>query len=96
MRSFHIIPDQAEWDTTYIEVFKTPLYHHEGTPEELAAEAKPELEDLLPRVDRDGDAPRTCPALPPGRAALGRRVPGGKLPLRRPGERPRTVRSRTG
>ncbi len=48
MRSFHIIPDQAEWDTTYLEVFKTPLYHHEGTPEELAEEAKPELEALLP------------------------------------------------
>jgi len=48
MRSFHIIPDQAEWDTTFAEIFAMPLYAREGTPEELAAEAKPELEDLLP------------------------------------------------
>jgi multiple sugar transport system substrate-binding protein len=48
MRSFHIIPDQAEWDTTFAEVFAVPLYHGEGTPEELAEEAKPELEALLP------------------------------------------------
>ncbi len=48
MRSFHIIPEQAEWDTTYAEIFSIPLYQREGTPEELAAEAKPELEALLP------------------------------------------------
>lgn len=48
MRSFHIIPNQTEWDTTFGDVFALPLYHHEGTPEELAADAKPELEDLLP------------------------------------------------
>ncbi len=48
MRSFHIIPDQAEWDTTFADIFALPLYAREGTPEELAAEAKPELEALLP------------------------------------------------
>lgn len=48
MRSFHIIPDHQEWNTTFDELFALPLYQKEGTPEELAAEAKPELEDLLP------------------------------------------------
>jgi multiple sugar transport system substrate-binding protein len=48
MRSFHIIPNQQEWDTTFWDYFQSPLFSGEGTPEELAAEAKPELEDLLP------------------------------------------------
>jgi multiple sugar transport system substrate-binding protein len=49
MRAFRIIPQQAEWDTTYFEEFKDPLYHKEGTAEELAPEARPALEDLLPQ-----------------------------------------------
>jgi multiple sugar transport system substrate-binding protein len=48
MRSFHIIPAQTEWDTTFGELYTAPLFNKEGTPEELAAEAKPELEALLP------------------------------------------------
>jgi multiple sugar transport system substrate-binding protein len=48
MRSFNVIPDQQEWDITFSDYFTAPLFHHEGTPEELAAEAKPELEELLP------------------------------------------------
>jgi multiple sugar transport system substrate-binding protein len=48
MRAFRIIPQQQEWDTVYFEEFKDPLYQREGTAEELAAEARPALEDLLP------------------------------------------------
>jgi multiple sugar transport system substrate-binding protein len=48
MRSFHIIPDHAEWDTTFTEVFLDPLFHGEGSAEELAPDARAELETLLP------------------------------------------------
>lgn len=48
MRALRIIPQQQEWDTVFFEEFKDPLYHREGTAEELAPEAKPALEDLLP------------------------------------------------
>jgi multiple sugar transport system substrate-binding protein len=48
MRGFHIIPRHLEWDTVYFEEFKDPLYHREGTAAELAKEARPDLEDLLP------------------------------------------------
>lgn len=48
MRAFRVIPRQVEWDQAYLDYFKDPLFNKEGTAEELAAEAKPELEDLLP------------------------------------------------
>jgi multiple sugar transport system substrate-binding protein len=48
MRSFNIIPDQAEWDTTFFEEYQQPLFFDEGTAEELAPEVRPTLEDLLP------------------------------------------------
>ena len=38
MRALRVIPQQAEWDTTFFEEFKDPLYHKEGTAEELAPE----------------------------------------------------------
>ena len=48
MRSFNIIPQQAEWDVTFSEEYQTPLFFHESTAEELAPEVRPILEDLLP------------------------------------------------
>jgi multiple sugar transport system substrate-binding protein len=48
MRSFNIIPDQAEWDLTFSEEYQVPLFFDEGTAEELAPEVRPILEDLLP------------------------------------------------
>lgn len=48
MRSFHIIPQQQEWDTTFNDEFLDPLFHGDGTAEELAPEARPSLEELLP------------------------------------------------
>lgn len=48
MRSFNIIPEQAEWDLTFSEEYQTPLFFGEGTAEELAPEVRPILEDLLP------------------------------------------------
>jgi multiple sugar transport system substrate-binding protein len=48
MRSFNIIPKHGEWDTIFWEQFQDPLFHQKGTPEELAAAARPKLEELLP------------------------------------------------
>jgi multiple sugar transport system substrate-binding protein len=48
MRSFHIIPQQAEWDLTFSEEYQIPLFFDEATAEELAPEVRPILEDLLP------------------------------------------------
>ena len=48
MRSFNVIPQQAEWDTTFFDEYQSPIFHDEGTPEELAPEVRPILEDLLP------------------------------------------------
>jgi multiple sugar transport system substrate-binding protein len=48
MRGFHIIPRHLEWDQTYLQEFKDPLYHKEDTAENLAKEVRPDLEDLLP------------------------------------------------
>lgn len=48
MRSFNIIPEQAEWDVTFSEEYQQPLFFDEGTAEELAPEIRPILEDLLP------------------------------------------------
>jgi multiple sugar transport system substrate-binding protein len=48
MRSFNIIPEQAEWDETFSDEYETPLFFDEATAEELAPEVRPILEDLLP------------------------------------------------
>ncbi len=48
MRSFNVIPQQAEWDATFLDEFQLPLFHDEGTAEELAPEVRPLLEELLP------------------------------------------------
>jgi multiple sugar transport system substrate-binding protein len=48
MRAFRIIPRHQEWDTAYFEEFKDPLYHKEDSAENLAKDARPVLEDLLP------------------------------------------------
>ena len=48
MRTFNIIPDQADWDQTYFDEFKTPLYAKQATAADLAPKVKPDLEDLLP------------------------------------------------
>jgi len=48
MRALRVIPEQQEWDTVFFERFQDPLFQGEGTAEELAQEARPELEDLLP------------------------------------------------
>ncbi len=48
MRSFNVIPQQAEWDETFSEEYQVPIFFDEATPEELAPEVRPILEDLLP------------------------------------------------
>ena len=48
MRSFNVIPKQAEWDQTFSDEYLVPIYFKEATPEELAPEVRPILEDLLP------------------------------------------------
>lgn len=48
MRAFRIIPEQIEWDRIWGEEYLDPLFHGEGTAEELAPEIRPLLEDLLP------------------------------------------------
>jgi multiple sugar transport system substrate-binding protein len=48
MRSFNVIPQQAEWDQTFNDEYLTPIYFKEATAEELAPEMRPVLEDLLP------------------------------------------------
>jgi multiple sugar transport system substrate-binding protein len=48
MRSFNIIPRHAEWDTIFWEQFQDLLFHDKGSAAELAAAARPKLEELLP------------------------------------------------
>jgi multiple sugar transport system substrate-binding protein len=48
MRSFNIIPQQAEWDQTFSDEYLVPIFYKEATAEELAPEVRPILEDLLP------------------------------------------------
>jgi len=47
MRTFRVVPQQSEWDTTFSEKFLDPLFHRKGTPEELAKKVRPELEAIL-------------------------------------------------
>ena len=48
MRSFRIIPRHQEWDTAFWEDYQDLLFHDQGTAEELAPQARQELEALLP------------------------------------------------
>jgi len=48
MRAFRVIPEHQEWDTVFFEQFQDPLFHGDGTAEELAQEVRPELEELMP------------------------------------------------
>jgi multiple sugar transport system substrate-binding protein len=48
MRSFNIIPRHAEWDTIFWEQFQDLLFHDKGSAADLAAAARPKLEELLP------------------------------------------------
>lgn len=48
MRSFNVIPRQAEFDQTFSDEYLVPIYYKEATPEELAPEVRPILEELLP------------------------------------------------
>ena len=48
MRSFNIIPEQAEWDSTFYDEYQVPLFFDGVSAEELAPEVRPILEELLP------------------------------------------------
>ena len=48
MRSFNIVPRHAEWDTIFWEQFQDLLFHKKGTAADLAAAARPKLEEVLP------------------------------------------------
>ncbi len=48
MRSFHILPRQQEWDTVFWGDLMDPLFHDEGSADELAAAVQPELVEFLP------------------------------------------------
>ncbi len=48
MRALNIVPRQQEWDDIFWSDFMDPLFHDEGTAEELATEIRPELEAVLP------------------------------------------------
>jgi multiple sugar transport system substrate-binding protein len=49
MRSFHIVPKHAEWDTIFWEQFQDPLFHKKGSATDLAKAARPKLEEVLPK-----------------------------------------------
>lgn len=48
MRSFNVIPKQAEWDETFSKEYLDLIFFKEATPEEIAGEVRPILEELLP------------------------------------------------
>ncbi|MEA3334643.1 MAG: sugar ABC transporter substrate-binding protein [Chloroflexota bacterium] len=60
MRAFNIIPRHQEWDTIFWGDFMDPLFHGEGTAEELAPEIRPLLEEMLP----EGGAAALAPEEP--------------------------------
>jgi multiple sugar transport system substrate-binding protein len=49
MRSFHIVPKHAEWDTIFWEQFQDLLFHDKGAAADLAKAARPQLEEVLPK-----------------------------------------------
>ncbi len=51
MRGLYIIPRHSEWNTIFWEDFQDLLFHGEGTAEELAAEVRPLLEEVLPGAE---------------------------------------------
>jgi multiple sugar transport system substrate-binding protein len=48
MRSFNVIPRQQEWDDLFWREFQDLLYQGQGSASDLAAAARPKLEELLP------------------------------------------------
>ena len=48
MRPFNIIPQQTDWDQAFSDYFTDPLYLKEDTAENLAPDARAELESWLP------------------------------------------------
>jgi len=48
MRSERVIPRMDDWNTIYWEQFQNLLYHGKGTAADLAAKARPKLEETLP------------------------------------------------
>ncbi len=46
-RSFRIVPRQSEWDSIFWEKFQDPLFQGKGSAEELARQARAELEATL-------------------------------------------------
>ena len=48
MRPFNIIPQQTDWDQTFADTFTDPLYLKEDTAQNLAPDARAELESWLP------------------------------------------------
>jgi multiple sugar transport system substrate-binding protein len=48
MSAYTIIPRQQEWDSIFWGSFMDPLFHDQGSAEELAPEIRPQLEALLP------------------------------------------------
>jgi multiple sugar transport system substrate-binding protein len=47
MRPFNVIPQQTDWDITFSDYFTDPLYLKEDTAENLAPDARAELESWL-------------------------------------------------
>ena len=46
-RSLRIVPQQSAWDTAFWEKFKDPLYRKQGTAQDLAKQALPDLNAAL-------------------------------------------------
>lgn len=46
-RALNVVPAQSEWDTTFWEKFKDPLYRKQGNAEDLARQAVPDLNAIL-------------------------------------------------
>jgi len=46
-RALNVVPAQSEWDTTFWEKFKDPLYRKQGSVEDLAKQALPDLNAIL-------------------------------------------------
>jgi multiple sugar transport system substrate-binding protein len=48
MRAFNVIPRHQEWDTVFWDQYQNLIFHDEGTPAEVAPQARQALEALLP------------------------------------------------
>jgi multiple sugar transport system substrate-binding protein len=49
MRSFTNLPRQQEWDNVFWSDFMDPLFHDQGSAEELATDVRPMLEEFMPQ-----------------------------------------------